>query len=92
MVAASRAVPSSLSCSCGCCRISTSTRLSIVATLSQTQSGSGLPQCGQAGGRFRACGVCLSSMSCNLRVMAGLCPAIHVGRDNRPVDVVSCFL
>src|SRR5206468_13113308 len=35
-------------CSCGCCRISSETLLLIGVTLSQMQSGSGLPQCGQS--------------------------------------------
>jgi hypothetical protein len=48
-MAVSRAVPSALSCSCGCCRISSETLLLIGVTLSQMQSGSGLPQCGQSG-------------------------------------------
>src|SRR6185295_14432103 len=48
-IAVSRAVPSALSCSCGCCRISSETLLLIGVTLSQMQSGSGLPQCGQSG-------------------------------------------
>src|SRR4051812_35385442 len=48
-MAVSRAVPSALSCSCGCCRIRSEILLSIDVTLSQMQSGSGLPQCGQSG-------------------------------------------
>src|SRR5215216_668268 len=48
-IAVSRAVPSALSCSCGCCRISSETLLLIGVTLSQMHSGSGLPQCGQSG-------------------------------------------
>src|SRR5207237_4311218 len=48
-MAVTRAVPSALSCSCGCCRISSETLLLIGVTLSQMQSGSGLPQCGQSG-------------------------------------------
>src|SRR6266478_3109000 len=47
--AVSRAVPSALSCSCGCCRISNEIRLSIGVTLSQMQSGSGFWQRGQSG-------------------------------------------
>src|SRR5947207_12420470 len=47
--AVSRAVPSVLSCSCGCCRISDEIRLSIVLTLSQMQSGNGFWQRGQSG-------------------------------------------
>src|SRR3569623_1437023 len=46
--AVSRAVPSNLSCSCGCCRIRTSIRFSIGSRPSQTQSGSGLPQSGHS--------------------------------------------
>src|SRR6185295_5359065 len=48
-IAVSRAVPSALSCSCGCWIISSETLLLIGVTLSQMQSGSGLPQCGQSG-------------------------------------------
>ena len=47
--AVSRAVPSALSCSCGCCRISSEILFSIGVTLSQMHSGSGLRQCGQSG-------------------------------------------
>ena len=46
--AASRAVPSALSCSCGCCRIRSAMRLSTGVTVSQMQSGTGLRQCGHS--------------------------------------------
>src|ERR1700739_757889 len=47
--AVSRAVPSALSCSCGCGRISSETRFSIGVMLSQMHSGNGLWQRGQSG-------------------------------------------
>src|ERR1700676_1375 len=47
--AVSRAVPSALSCSCGCCRINSEIRLSIGVMLSQMHSGCGFWQCEQSG-------------------------------------------
>ena len=47
--AVSRAVPSALSCSCGCCRINSATLFSIRVMLSQMQSGNGFWQLGQSG-------------------------------------------
>src|SRR6266478_8210469 len=47
--AVSRAVPSALSCSCGCCRIRSATLLSIGVMLSQMHSGNGLPQSAHSG-------------------------------------------
>src|SRR4029077_20022426 len=56
--AVSRAVPSSRSCSCGCCRISSDTLLSIRAIPPHTQSANGLRQRGHSalGSAGDACG------------------------------------
>ena len=50
--AVSRAVPSSRSCSCGCCRISSDTLLSIGAMPSHTHSARGLRQRGHSAVRI----------------------------------------
>ncbi|KPL53663.1 hypothetical protein ABB55_16780 [Prosthecomicrobium hirschii] len=47
---ASRAEPSVTSCSCGCCRMASLTRVSTGSTKSQTHKAAGLPQCGQDSG------------------------------------------